>query len=131
VMSRWSYEPDAPNFTPRITAESLWHKDTARISISILRKSLWGDGCDRNLYEYGGIGKGYGYCVTTYSGDGDPLPSFRGEPYLVRIVGGISEVLQRYWHILDGDNIVSLVVKFIPKEGPSVIRIINKYSKVA
>ena len=132
-MKLWMYEPDAPNFTPRITATSTWMKYQNReaplFQISILRKSTWSDACDRHLYEIDGIGFGFGYCVTTYMSDGNPLPSFRGEPYLLPLIGDAKEVANTYWESLNVDNLVSLAVKFIPKRGPSEIIIRNKYKK--
>ncbi|HQT82770.1 MAG TPA: IMP cyclohydrolase [Candidatus Paceibacterota bacterium] len=125
------YEPDKPNFTPRITAVSSWVKGKPRIEMGILRKSPWSDACDRHLYEMNDMGKGFGYCLTTYMGDGDPLPAFQGEPYLLPLGGDANFIAGTYWDALNADNRVSLAVKFIPKEGPPEIVIINKYSKVA
>lgn len=136
-MSSWVYEPDAPNFTPRITAVSMWMKYTSReaplFQISILRKSIWSDACDRHLYEFDGVGPGFGYCVTTYSFmsycNGGPLPSFHGEPYLLPLHGDSDLIADIYWDMLDSDNRVSLAVKLIPRRGPSHIAIINKFQK--
>jgi len=131
TMCRWSYEPDAPNFTPRISAASLWGpKDIPNVLISILRKSLWSDACDRHFYEINDLGKGFGYCIHTYRGDGDPLPAFQGEPYLLTLVGDIEGVANDYWEMLNPENRVSLAVKFIPKSGLSKVVIRNKYQKV-
>ncbi|MDO8523764.1 MAG: IMP cyclohydrolase [bacterium] len=128
ILSDWQYEPDE-NFTPRITAVSYWWKDKANAEISLLRKSPFGDDCNRNLYKRNGIGKGFGYCITTYVGDGDPLPAFQGEPYLLPLGGDANFIAGTYWDALNADNRVSLAVKFIPKEGPSHIVINNKYKK--
>lgn len=132
TMSKFSYEPDKPNFTSRITAVLCWRPTTARAysQISILRKSPWSDACDRYFYEINEIGRGFGYCVHTYLGDGDPLPSFRGEPYLLPLRGCVLHVANEYWDVLNPDNKVSLAAKFIPRNGPSEIIIINKYQKV-
>ncbi len=127
----FQYEPDRPNFTPRITAVSSWVNGTARVEMAIQRKSLWDDACDRHLYEINGLGKGFGYCFHTYSGDDEPLPAFQGEPYLMPLGGDANFIAGTYWDALNADNRVSLAVKFIPKNGPSEIIIINKYSKVA
>ena len=134
-LEPWSYEPDKPNYTQRITAAGMWMKymdgDFPLFQISILRKSFWSDKCDRNLYEICGVDAGFGYCVTTYTGDGDPLPAFRGEPYLMPLAGDIEIISNDYWAMLNPDNKVSLAVKFIPKEGPVKVLIRNKYTKVA
>lgn len=130
TMNEYDYEPDAPNFTPRITAVSFWSKEgIPHAEMSILRKSPWSDACDRNLYEFNDIGRGFGHCVTTYSGDGDPLPSFRGEPYMVPLDGSIYDIANTYWNALDPDNVVSLAVKFIPRCGRPKVLIRNKYQK--
>lgn len=128
------YEPDAPNYTPRITAACGWSGDPDDrfyfAEMSVLRKSLCTDDCDHSFYELGSFGLGFGNCITTYSGDGNPLPSFRGEPFLVPLAGDIEAIADAYWSALDEDNKVSLVVKFIPKDGVSFVTIRNKYSKV-
>ena len=131
TMIKWEYEPDAPNFTPRITSVTYWGNAGFPISlISILRKSVWSGRCDRHLFGINDIGRGFGYCFHTYSGDGDPLPAFRGEPYLVPLIGDANQIADTFWQALNADNRVSLAVKFIPKDGPSNIFVINKYEKV-
>lgn len=134
VMRSWTYEPDAPNFTSRITAVSSWWLFGEEIrpfsKMSILRKSPWHDGCDRHLYEFEGHCPGFGHCITTYSGDGDPLPSFEGEPVLLSLVGSAEEIAATYWKTLNNENKVSLAVKFISMEGSSQTVIYNKYKQV-
>ncbi|MEX1112153.1 MAG: IMP cyclohydrolase [Candidatus Andersenbacteria bacterium] len=120
------YEPDAPNFTPRITALSSLRK---HFQLSILRKSRFGDGCDRLLYECAPY-PGFGYCITTYAGDGDPLPSFCGDPLVMPLRGGPEDILDTYWSALNEANRVSLAVKFIErKSGRSYTHIANKYTQ--
>jgi len=98
AMLQREYEPDAPNFTPRISA--ILHEDGA-FELSILKHK---DGrCLRELFYYEGCDEGKGYFLSTYSGDGDPLPSFTGEPVEVKM-GGPDEV----WAALNHDNKVSL-----------------------
>lgn len=129
-LSGYEYEPDVPNFTPRITAVSYWQNSLPKAKMSILRKSPWTEACDRHQYEYDALGAGFGHCITTYSGDGDPLPSFRGEPLLMPLLGNIEDIAFGYWEALDPDNRVSLAVKFIPTSGESKTFIINKYTRV-
>ena len=112
----YKYEPDRPNFTPRITGVS-YRVGRPFFELSILRKSQWDDSCERHTYSYETIGDGFGYCVSTYSGDGNPLPSFTGEPFLVPLSGDIDSVAQTYWRLLNQENRVALVVKFIPLNG--------------
>lgn len=126
---KWTYESDKPNYTPRITATAYWAwNDFPLAQMSILSKSLLGDGCNRNLFELNQLGSGFGYCIHTYMDDGDPLPPFHGEPYLVPLDGGIEEIADYYWKTLDEKRRVALAVKFIPEQGDSpVVKIINKY----
>jgi hypothetical protein len=125
------YEPDDPNFTQRITAVGKIHKFGPFIQMSILRKSQFGDGCDRITYEYRSLPRGLGFCITTYAGDGHPLPAFRGDPLLMPLLGGMENIANTYWDALDTENRVSLAVKWIEIEnGRSDIHIINKYEQV-
>lgn len=126
------YEPDAPNFTSRITGEiALDPKPSAKFAI--LRRSPWDDSCERHMHYYPVLVEGFGYCVTTYQGDGDPLPPFQGEPILVNIWGSSAEEIAfAYWDMLDSNNRVSIAVKMIDiKSGESQIRVINRFSKVS
>lgn len=127
------YEPDGPNFTQRITAVTTFEPGGSSFAqMSILRKSLFGDGCDRLHYSYR-LYEGFGHCITTYAGVGDPLPAFRGDPLLMPLdqEHGIEEVAVDFWNALDDQNRVSLAVKFIEiGNGRSDIHIINKYRQV-
>lgn len=129
ALSSWKYEPDAPNFTPRITAvSSLRGKRVNPVYMSVFSKSPLGNGCDRKFYSLNLNYPGIGYCVTTYIGDGNPLPSFSGDPYLLPITGNIEEAAFNIWDNLNQDNRVSLAVRFINiKSGKSDFKIINKH----
>ncbi len=124
------YEPDDPNFTSRITGIVTLRDDKYVAAISVLRRSPADQSCDRLLYEYGSLCPGFGYCVTTYAGDGDPLPAFRGEPYPLPISGADAhEIADEFWDYLNAENRVALVVKTIhQKSGETSIAIINKHS---
>jgi hypothetical protein len=118
------YEPDAPNFTQRITAISFLQP---AVQMSILRKSVFGDGCDRLLFEYIPY-PGFGHCITTYAGDGNPLPPFLGDPLIMPLQGTLKDVTQTYWDALNTNNRVSIAVKFVSMEtGTSEIHIKNEY----
>lgn len=128
LMTR-SFEPDAPNFTPRITGIMDLGGRNA-YSISIL-KTLGGEPntCVRNFYNYEKPINGLGHCIHTYECDGDVLPSFTGEPYLMPIPDGVEFALAYYWDILNQDNIISLLVKAIDiKTGKVEISIRNKHN---
>lgn len=130
VLTARKYEPDDPNFTQRITALCRVQGGYPIIELSIIRKSRWTIGCDRIHYQYDAMGEGLGVCITTYAGDGKPLPAFRSEPLLMPLSGDIDHVLLKYWDALNPDNRVSLAVKFISiATGVSTTRIKNKYEK--
>ncbi len=132
MLSR-QYEPDNPNWTSRITAVCYSHPSALTVGeISLLRRSEFSSECDRNFYSFGRLGPGLGHCVTTYSEDGDPLPAFHGEPYLLPFNSlGIEATAEELWEALNEENRVSLAVKFIGvMGGESRIHIINKYSAV-
>jgi hypothetical protein len=127
-LRNWEYEPDHPNYTPRITGVFSFPEKIAKISI--LKKSPLDATCDRYFYELTVSEPGLGYCVTTYKEDGNPLPPFEGDPYLLPLKGGLKEVGERIWENLDEKNRVCLAVKFIELQtGFSSIYIINKYKK--
>lgn len=130
LLTERQYEPDKPNFTQRITAvSSLVNESSHRLQMSILRKSSFGDDCDRMLFEYIPHA-GFGYCITTYAGDGDPLPSFRDDPLIMPIRGDRETVAESYWDALNPEHRVSLAVKFIKRSsGHSKIYAINKYEQ--
>jgi IMP cyclohydrolase len=122
------FEPDAPNYTPRISG--LMHIIGGRydISMSIL-KSNHGDAssCQRFTYTYENPKAGEGYFIHTYMGDGNPLPSYEGEPTLVNITGDIDTFTETVWDALNADNKVSLFTRFIEIEtGKYESRIVNK-----
>jgi IMP cyclohydrolase len=123
----WEYEPDAPHFTPRISA-TFWREHA---EIAIARRFRSSAHCERSFYSLP-LPRGIGYCVTTYEGDGNPLPSFRGEPYPLPLGYSIDGVARTLWEALNPDNRVAIAVKFIEHDsGQSMVQIINKYEKVA
>jgi IMP cyclohydrolase len=123
-----AFEPDAPNFTPRISGLMHIEKGKYDYSMSIL-KSDNGDPscCLRNTYTVDAPKAGEGRFIHTYKEDGDPLPSYEGEPTLVDIDGDIDAFTALVWDNLNEDNKVSLFVRFIEIEtGAYESRIINK-----
>lgn len=133
ALATRQYEPDAPHYTPRITALLSFRGERA-FKISVLRKALLNNECERRIHTYNldAMEAGRGYCVTTYASDGNPLPSFRGLPYKLPLSGKtIDELTDTFWNILNGKNMVSLVVKFInARNGESTVRIKNKFAQV-
>lgn len=99
LMSR-EYEPDAPNFTPRISA--VLNAD-GTFELSILKRQDKQGNCLREFFSYGALEAGCAYLITTYEGDGDPLPSFAGEPRLASAADA-----EAVWEALNAENKVSL-----------------------
>jgi hypothetical protein len=130
ALNTRQYEPDAPNYTPRISAISSLREGVPVAELSILKRSPFGESCDRQTFRYELFAPGYGRCITTYDGDGDPLPSFSGEPRLMPLAGEGEEIAQMYWDALDLENRVALAVKTIDiATGTSDILIINQYGE--
>ncbi len=122
------FEPDAPNYTPRISAVMKVSDGTYNYAMSIL-KSADGDpdSCQRFTFAYSSPKSGYGHFIHTYKGDGDPLPSFEGEPKKVEIPNSIDEFTDTLWTSLNEDNKVSLFVRYINiQTGKTESRIVNK-----
>lgn len=121
------YEPDAPNYTPRIAGLINYKADEPVFQMAIVKKSILNTAPIYSFFEYSQLEKGYGYCFHTYEKDETPLPAFSGAPYLVPIADTLEEVAQQYWEILDKENRISLVVKSIEVVSLRVAcRIINK-----
>ncbi len=122
------FEPDVPNFTPRISGVMHISDGSFDFQMSIL-KSCNGnpDCCNRYTYSYDNPLAGEGRFIHTYMHDGNPLPSFEGEPKLVDIDGDIDTFANMIWNNLNEENKVSLFVRFIDIEtGKYETRIINK-----
>lgn len=128
LMTR-TFEPDGPNFTPRISGVVNLADDVA-YRLAVL-KTVGGDEryCSRQFFTYETAIAGVGHCVTTYVDDGSPLPSFEGEPFAVAVYNDLQETANAYWNALNEDNRVSMLVKFIDcASGTSQLVIVNKYA---
>ncbi len=126
ALNTRTFEPDPPNFTPRISG-ILTPGGEHTYSLSIL-KSIDNNPhyASRQFFNYTAPIAGTGHYVSTYVGNGDPLPSFAGEPMPMPIQNGAEEILDVYWNALDNDNRVSLMVKCISTEsGETDIHIAN------
>ena len=122
------FEPDAPNYTPRISGLMNSEGGKYDFAMSIL-KSNNGDPsqCLRFTYTYDNPKAGEGYFIHTYMQDGNPLPSFEGEPTRVNIAGDIDTFTNNVWNALNADNKVSLFTRYIEiATGKYETRIINK-----
>ena len=128
LLSR-TFEPDAPNYTPRISGVV---KPDGSYNLSIL-KSLDGnpDCCCRYFYEYDAPKAGVGHLIHTYQGNGSPLPSFEGEPVRVALAAPDPETLAAaLWESLDADNKISLFVQYRDlKTGQAKTVLCNKHKE--
>ena len=122
------FEPDAPNYTPRISG--IMHIENGKYSyaMSILKSNNGNpDSCLRYTFAYENAAAGQGRFIHTYKCDGNPLPSFEGEPKPVEIPNDIDDFTNLLWESLNQDNKVSLFVRFIDIEtGKYESRIVNK-----
>ncbi len=119
-------EPDAPNFTPRISGMLRLLDKKCPVTFSILKANLADpELTDRFTYRPAPPPPGFGYGLTTYMGDGNPLPSFSGDPLLLPCLGNAEELLDTYWQALDSENRVALAVKWI-EDGRSEMVIRNR-----
>ena len=122
------FEPDAPNYTHRISGIMHIENGTYNYAMSILKSANGNpEACNRYTFAYENCLAGEGRFIHTYQGDGNPLPSFEGEPKLVSISGDIDTFTNKIWNSLNEDNKVSLFVRFIDIEtGEYETRIVNK-----
>ena len=129
ALIKRTYEPDGPNYTPRISAFADIKGGALSYGISIL-KSAHGDpdSCQRFFYEYDCPLAGEGHLIHTYAADGDPLPSFSGEPVCFAVTSDDPDVLARdIWAALDPENKVSLFVRTVSlDDGTAKTVLLNK-----
>lgn len=127
-LRRREFEPDGPNYTPRISAIVHVEDNKFSFKMSILKSDM-GDpeSCDRFTYGYSNPKAGLGRFIHTYMQDGNPLPSFEGEPTPVTIDGDIDTFTNMVWDSLNEENKVSLFVRYIDiATNEYETRIINK-----
>lgn len=122
------FEPDGPNFTPRISGIMKIENGTYNYAMSILKSNNGNPAaCNRYTFAYENPVAGEGHFIHTYMQDGNPLPSFEGEPKWVEIDGDIDTFTNMLWTNLNEENKVSLFVRFIDiATGETETRIVNK-----
>ena len=122
------FEPDGPNYTPRISGIMHIENGTYNYAMSILKSSDGcPDSCHRFTFAYENPKAGEGHFIHTYQCDGNPLPSYEGEPKRIQIPDDIDAFTELLWNSLNEDNKVSLFVRYIDIEtGTYETRIINK-----
>ena len=121
-------EPDGPNYTPRISGIMHIENGTYNYAMSILKSNNGSpDSCNRYTFAYENPAAGEGHFIHTYKCDGDPLPSFEGEPKLIAVPDDIDAFTDTLWSSLNEDNKVSLFVRYIDiASGTCATRIVNK-----
>lgn len=123
-----TYEPDEPNYTPRISGIMHIENGKYNYAMSILKSNEGNpQSCCRHTFSYENPPAGEGRFIHTYQGDGEPLPSFEGEPVRVGISGDIDAFTEAVWASLNEENKVSLFVRYIEiASGEYKTRIVNK-----
>lgn len=122
------FEPDGPNYTPRISGIMHMENGGYNYAMSILKSNNGNpDACNRYTFAYENPVPGEGHFIHTYMHDGDPLPSFEGEPKLVEMYDDIESFTDMLWNSLNEDNKVSLFVRYIDiQTGKTETKIVNK-----
>ena len=119
------HEQDPPNYTPRISG--IIQLEEGTMSLSIISKSVFSvEQSEHRFCRYTYITPGYGYCLTTYLDDGNPLPSFKGDPLLLPLQGNAEIIANFFWHELNKDNRISLAVRELSQTGEDQLKIINR-----
>ncbi|CAG7645849.1 IMP cyclohydrolase [Paenibacillus allorhizosphaerae] len=128
ALATRTYEPDAPNFTPRISGIVDLRDEQFAYKLSILKSSgNTEDQTLRHTYSYEKALPGLGHCIHTYAGDGNPLPSFQGEPALVPLFDDAQQIADTYWNALNDENKIALLVKTIRlADGAAELLVVNK-----
>ena len=127
ALEEREFEPDAPNFTPRISGMLTFADGDFTYRMSILKSAdALGSACNRFTFKYAPL-SGLGHFLHTYVCDGSPIPTFQGEPERVAVCDDIDEMTSRLWASLNEQNRISLYVRYIDLEiGETENRLVNK-----
>ncbi len=127
ALTAREFEPDGPNFTPRISGILNFEEGDFSYEMSILKSSdAVGSACSRYTFSYPAL-PGLGHFIHTYICDGNPIPTFQGEPERVAIPNDLDEFTQEIWNALDPENKISLYVRYVDLQtGLFQDRLINK-----
>ncbi len=131
ALATREFEPDAPNFTPRISAICNYSaKGSFSYKMSILKSANGRPGaCNRFTFDYATPENGVGHFIHTYKCDGNPIPSFYGEPEEVTLPNTAKELCDLVWNNLNEENKVSLFVRVVPLDGGAAEEIIVNKNK--
>ena len=127
ALTSREFEPDAPNLTPRISGMLTYADNSFTYEMSILKSAdAEGTACNRYTFSYPSL-NGLGHFIHTYVCDGNPIPTFQGEPERVAIPDGIDAFTTEVWNALDENNKISLYVRYTDlATGESESRMLNK-----
>ncbi len=127
ALTKREFEPDSPNFTPRISGMITFGEDDFTYEMSILKSAdETGSACNRYSFSYPSIA-GLGHFIHTYVCDGNPIPTFQGEPERMAMCDDIETFTKDIWNSLDSDNKISLYVRYTDLvSGEFEERLINK-----
>lgn len=129
ALEKREREPDAPHYTPRISGLLDLRGSVPSLTLSILKANVANPALtDRFTFRPAPPPAGFGVGLTTYSGDGNPLPAFAGDPLLLPLEADAPELLDSYWEALNAENRVALAVKCIStSSGASSIIVRNRF----
>ena len=130
ALNTRSFEPDAPNLTPRISGLLHLGEGDFTYELSILKSAdAAGSACNRYYYRYAAL-PGLGHLIHTYEENGNPLPTFQGEPRRVDIPADLDAFTDALWTGLNAENRISLYVRYTdPLTGRYESRLVNKFGK--
>ena len=122
------FEPDGPNFTPRISGMITFGEGDFTYQMSILKSAdAEGSACNRYTFDYAAL-PGLGHFLHTYVTDGNPIPTFQGEPERIAVCDEIDAFTREIWNALDEANKISLYVRYVDlKSGAAETRLINRH----
>ena len=124
ALNSEKHEPDAPNYTPRISG--IIQREEGAMALSIISQSDFSvEQSEHRFYRWTDIAPGCGYCLTTYLGDENPLPSFKGDPLMLPLQDNAEQIANFYWQELNQDNRISLAVRELTQSGEDQLNIIN------
>jgi len=123
-----AHEPDKPIYTPRISG--IIDNSESSITLAKICKSDFSEEFSKyNFSYYNYVKPGFGYCLTTYMGEGDPPPNFLGEPILIPLKGNATEIANTFWEKLNPENRISLFTRELIKSGEDKLIIINRFGE--
>lgn len=125
-LNEQKHEQDGPNYTPRISG-LVDNSESSIILAKICKSDFSKDQSMHHYHRYTHIPSGYGYCITTYMNNGNPLPSFTGDPILLPLNGDANAIADIYWKGLNHENRISLFTREFAEKDEDNLKIINRF----